>query len=217
MVDDNRFATLVLIRHGQARAEDGSYGPETPLSMLGRRQASAVARLVEGTPPAALYTSPFPRAMQTSEPLAERLGLKPVVDQRLTEFELGTIALDPRKYDMERPDLFIWRPEHTGIESGETLREFSIRVAHFLDEAVERHLGERVAVVTHSGTIDTALRWSLGLAHEHPWQHEFNIPNGSITEVEFWPRGRVKSGSPRYANMRSIGDVTHLGGLATDL
>ena len=96
-------------------------------------------------------------------------------------------------------------------------REFSIRVAHFLDEAVERHLGERVAVVTHSGTIDAALRWSLGLAHEHSWQHEFNIPNGSITEVEFWPRGRVKGGSPRYANLRSIGEVTHLGGLATDL
>ena len=104
MVDDNRFATLVLIRHGQARAEDGSYGPETPLSMLGRRQASAVAQLVKATPPAAVYTSPFPRAMQTSEPLVETVGLKPVVDQRLAEFELGTVSLDPRKYEMERPD-----------------------------------------------------------------------------------------------------------------
>ena len=217
MVDDNRFATLVLIRHGQARAEDGSYGPETPLSVVGRRQASAVAQLVEATPPAAVYTSPFRRAMQTSDPVAERLGLEPVVDQRLAEFELGTTSLDPATYDKERPDLFIWHPQHRGVESGETLREFCIRVGDFLNEAVERHLGERVAIVAHDGTIGAALRWSLGLAPEHPWQHDFDVPNGSVTEVQFWPRGRVKGGARRYAVLRRIGDVTHLGGLATEV
>ena len=34
---------LYLVRHGQARADDGSYGHDTPLSPLGRRQAEAVA------------------------------------------------------------------------------------------------------------------------------------------------------------------------------
>ena len=29
--------TLLLVRHGQARAEDGSYVPDTPLSELGVR------------------------------------------------------------------------------------------------------------------------------------------------------------------------------------
>jgi broad specificity phosphatase PhoE len=36
------MTTLLLVRHGQARAADGSYGPDTPLSELGVSQAEAV-------------------------------------------------------------------------------------------------------------------------------------------------------------------------------
>ena len=216
MSEDNDSATLVLIRHCQARAADGSYGPETPLSELGRRQASALASLfVGGTLPSAVYTSPYTRAVQTSEPLSERLGLNPVVDRRLAEFELGTAALDSVTYDQERPDLAIWHPEHTGVEGGETLREFCTRVAGFLGEVVERHVGEWVALVSHAGTIDAALRWSLGIGPKDLCQYEFDIPNGSIAEVEFWPRGRGKGGAPRYATLRRIGDVAHLRGLVS--
>jgi len=43
--------TLLLIRHGQARAEDGSYGPDTPLSELGVRQSEALADAPVGVLP----------------------------------------------------------------------------------------------------------------------------------------------------------------------
>ena len=44
-----------------------------------------------------------------------------------------------------------------------------------------------------------------------------DLANGSITELEFWPQGRVPGGSPRYAVLRCVGDVAHLGDLISDL
>ena len=215
MSEDYRAATLILVRHGQARAAHGSQmGRATPLSQLGRRQATALAsELIAGEPIAAVYTSPLPRAMETAAALCERLGLTAVTDDRLVEFELGVKTLEAIQ---ERPDLLIWRPEDKGAD-GESLRDFSARVATFCDEVVKRHLGERVAVVSHAGTIDATIRWSLGIAPDSPWQHEVDVANASITELDLWPRGRTAGGSPRYAVLRRVGDVAHLGDLATEL
>lgn len=205
------MTTLFLVRHGQARAADGSYGPDTPLSELGVRQSEAVADALAGdTAPTTVYASPLPRALQTAEPLCRRLGLVAQIDDRLAEFEFGATTLPAMG---KRPDLLFWRPEQVGIEGGETLGEFAVRVADFLDEVALRHVGERVAVVSHAGTIDASLRWALGLGRDSIWQHEFEIDNGSIAELEVWPRGRVSGGSPRYVSVRRVGDITHLGDL----
>lgn len=56
------------------------------------------------------------------------------------------------------------------------------------------HLGERVVAVAHSGTIDAALRWAVGLDPESPWHHDFTLCTGSITELRCWPRGRAPGG-----------------------
>ena len=215
MSDEYRSTTLTLVRHGQARAVDGSYGPDTPLSGLGRLQVAALTdALVAGTPPAAVYTSPLPRAVETATPLCERLGLEAIVDARLTEFDMGS---KPLEVFQQRPDLVVWRPEHRGIEGGQTLAQFSSLVAAFCDEIAERYLGQRVVLFAHAGTIDAVMRWSLGISPASPWQHEFDISNASVTELEFWPRGRVRGGAPRYAALYRIGDTAHLGGLASEL
>ena len=204
------------MRHGQARSRDGSYDHKTPSSDLGRRQAGAVAnRLIAGTPVAAVYTSPHLRAVETSEPLCERLGLKAIVDPRLAEFELGDLPLV--EFAENRPDLFIWQPDHRGTPEGESLGEFSSRIAAFGDDIAQRRPGECVVVTAHAGTIDGVIRWAVGLPPSSPWQHEFDLTNGSITEIEFWPRGRVSGGASRYAVLRRIGDTTHLGSFSSDL
>ena len=174
--------TLLLIRHGQARAEDGSYGPDTPLSELGVRQSEALAdALVVGAALTHVYASPLPRAAQTAGPLCERLGLVARLDERLAEFEFGVTTVSAMG---RRPDLLFWRPEQSGTDGGETLGAFAIRAADFLDEVVSRHAGERVAVVSHAGVIDASLRWTVGLGPDTLWQHEFKIDNCSIAELQ---------------------------------
>ncbi len=209
------MATLFLVRHGQARAGDGSYGRDTPLSELGMRQSEAVADALAGAAaPTTVYASPLPRALQTAEPLCRRLGLVAQIDDRLAEFEFGVTTLPEMG---QRPDQLFWRPEQSGIEGGEALGEFAVRVAAFCDEVALRHVGERVAVVSHAGTIDATIRWALGLGPDTIWQHEFEMDNGSIAELEVWPSGRVRGGSPRYVSVRRVGDVTHLGELHSEV
>ena len=185
------------------------------VSEQGRRQAEAVAgSLAAESPPAAVYTSPWPRAADTAVPIGEALGLEAVADPRLAEFGIGAGTLAAAQ---QRANLAFWHPQHKSPLNGESLSEFKGRVAQFCEEAVERHRRDRIVVVAHSGTIEAALQWSLSLALEHPWGHEFDITNGSITEIEFWPRGRVAEGAPRYAALKRIGDVAHLSGLVSDL
>lgn len=206
--------TFMWVRHGQARADDNSYDYRTPLSELGRRQAESLAdALVAGSPPDVVYASPYPRALATGGPFCRRLGIEPVVDERVAEFELPVPSLEEVS---ARPDLILWRSDHRGAEDGESLGEFSARVASFCEEVVERHPGKRVLVFAHSGTIDAALRWSLGFDAESHWQHDFDLANASITEMDFWPRGRVQDAAPRYTEIKRVGDATHLGDLASD-
>ena len=206
--------TLFLIRHGQQEAVDGSIGRLSRLSQMGRLQAEALAAELVGWPTiTAVYSSPLARAAATAEAIGARLSLTPVLEPRLAEFELGT---KPIHEIADRSDLFVWRPGDKG-EDGETLRDFSQRVGDCCEEIAARHSDERIAVVCHAGTIDAAVRWALGITPESPWQHELEVQHASITEVEFWPRGRVAGGAPRYTVLRRLNYTDHLGELASDL
>ena len=208
--------SLFLIRHGQASRPPGTgfYGAEAPLSELGRRQASALAAsLASGPALDALYSSNLPRALETASVMAERMGMKVLVDSRLAEFEVDMTVETPPGC---RPDLLVWHPDHAGAD-GETLAQFASKVREFHEQVVARHPGQRIALICHEGTIQAALHWSLGMDPRSPWQHEFNdLRNASITEIEFWPQGRMAGGAPRYFVLKRIGDVEHLGGLVTD-
>ena len=205
---------LLIVRHGQrdsSRLRRIDLNP--PLSALGRRQAAAVADALRvGPAPDAIYSSPLARAHETATVIADHLGLETAVDARLAEFQ---IDLDVDTSPPGRPDLLAWHPDHAGTD-GVTLAEFALRVAEFHNEIVARHPGQRVAIVSHAGTIEAALRWALGIGPRSPWQHEFDLPNASITDIEFWPNGRIVGGAPRLAMFNRIGDVRHLGAMATD-
>ena len=206
---------LLIVRHGQ-RDSSGSRRIDLnpPLSALGRHQAAAVATaLGKGPTLDAIYSSPLARALETATAIADRLGLEISVDARLAEFQ---VDLDVETSPPGRPDLLAWQPDHAGTD-GVTLSEFAQRVADFHDEIVARHPGQRVAIVSHAGTIDATLRWALGIGPRSPWRHEFDLPNASITEIDNWPAGRVIGGAPRYAVLRRVGDSRHLGAIATDM
>ena len=209
MAQQYQKTTLILVRHGQAVG----FGRTAPLTDLGRRQAAAVASELQAAEPIdAVYTSPFSRAVETAELVSDKLGLEPVVDPRLAEFEIEGSTIESVE---KRLDLLIWKPEHRSA-SGETLMEFCARVASVCEEIVRQHVGQRVVIVSHAGTIGAQVRWSLGIGPEARWEHDFEAPNASITELEHWPDGRVKGGAPRFTVLLRVGDVNHLGGMATD-
>ena len=150
----------------------------------------------------------------TAAPLCTALGVQVRADERLAEFEidgeyLGADGSAPE----DRPDLMAWEPHHQAREDGETLREFSLRVFACCDWLARRHAGQRVVAVSHSGTIDAAIRWALGVAADQRWEADMPIETASITELVHWPDGRREGGAPRYTSLLRIGDQAHLGDL----
>ncbi len=77
-----------LLRHGEVHNPLGViYGrlPDYHLSANGRAMATAAADYFADRPVAALFSSPLDRAMETAAPVAQRLSLEIVTDDRLIE------------------------------------------------------------------------------------------------------------------------------------
>ncbi|MGH7919558.1 MAG: histidine phosphatase family protein [Candidatus Dormibacteraceae bacterium] len=165
---------VLLIRHGDCydglRVEDQD---DPPLSALGRTQTQALAGRLAGTPLAAVYTSDLRRARET----AAALGHDVVLDPRLQE-----AAID-------------WGE---GMRFTETIAEVAVRVARTVDDAVARHPGQRIAMVSHGGAIMAYLSRLLKL--EPPGLRL--LPDfTSVSVVRAREQDRV---------VGSIADATHL-------
>jgi len=80
------MTTFYLVRHAHA-----VWTPEEnrSLSAQGRQSADGVAEFLAGYPIAAIYSSPFQRAIQTINPLADCLKLPVLIEPDLRERELG--------------------------------------------------------------------------------------------------------------------------------
>ena len=72
--------TLYLIRHAQADERGSKYPDDSrrPLTAKGQEQAKALAKALEilGVRFGKLFSSPYTRALETAQPLSERLEVK---------------------------------------------------------------------------------------------------------------------------------------------
>ncbi len=112
-----------LLRHGEVHNPDGVlYGrlPGYHLSAAGRMMAAAAADFFAERPVAAVFASPLERAQETARPVAERLGLEILTDDRLIEsanvlegktVTLARLALNPVNWR------HLWNPFQPSWES----------------------------------------------------------------------------------------------------
>lgn len=78
---------VLLVRHAQAGARRDWAGPDRdrPLVDDGRRQADALAAVLEVLAPQRILSSPYLRCIQTLQPLGSRLGVPVEVSEELAE------------------------------------------------------------------------------------------------------------------------------------
>ena len=81
------MTTVYFVRHAHAGDREDWDGDdrERPLSKKGRKQAQGIAGELQPLGVRRLISSSYARCTQTLEPLAEELGLKVEVDDRLAE------------------------------------------------------------------------------------------------------------------------------------
>jgi probable phosphoglycerate mutase len=155
---------ILLIRHGESQPIrpgvevpmlDGQSDP--PLDPRGEHEAERVAERLAGQHLDAIYVSPLRRTQQTAAPLAQRLGLEPIVEPDIREVFLGewegpafrihvseASPIAQQMFEEERWDVI------PGAEPSEALAE---RLRKGLTRIAEAHRDRRVAVFAHGGVI----------------------------------------------------------------
>lgn len=155
---------LMLIRHGESQAYlDGTTFPlvdghgDPPLSATGREQAQRLCERLSGAGIGAIYVTTLCRTAQTAAPLAERLGLEPLVEADLREVYLGEWEGGRyRKMVAERHPIVqqMFADQRWDVIPGaESEERLTARVGGAVRRLADRHPGERIAVFTHGGVI----------------------------------------------------------------
>jgi 2,3-bisphosphoglycerate-dependent phosphoglycerate mutase len=201
----NNAAEIFLVRHADAIPGEDEIIPsgiydDLPLSRTGREQVQALAKRLSGFSFDAIYSSPLRRCLETAAPLAERLGMTPIIVEGLKEIKLGNIhplpddnhdlmaltkALQERQLDIVRiaGETGHW----DGIPDSEQSKSFRQRVVETLDEIANKHIGQRILAFAHGGVINAYIAEVLGLKKDF----FFPAANTSITIVRASDKHRV--------------------------
>jgi broad specificity phosphatase PhoE len=143
------MTTLLVARHGETdwnREGRWQGWADPPLNDTGRAQARRLAEELRETAFDAVYSSDLRRAFETAEILAAPHGAPVVADAGLREIDVGSWSgltrseIEARFPDGKRPD-------------GETHEQHGTRVRAAVVRIAREHLGERILLVTHGGTI----------------------------------------------------------------
>jgi broad specificity phosphatase PhoE len=224
------LAQLVLVRHGEStgnvadtearrtgsgRVEVETRDPDTPLSPRGEEQARALARrlasLGRDDRPEVVLSSPYTRAARTAEIATEGLELRPVLDERLRERDLGAFdgltGTGIREHFPEEAERrsrlgkFYYRPP-----GGESWTDVALRVRLILSDLAAAHSGRRVWVFTHQAVI-MSFRLALeGLDEQRLLEVDRSEPLANCSVTRY---GRVDGGPLR---LEAFAETSHLEG-----
>jgi broad specificity phosphatase PhoE len=177
-----------LLRHGEVHNPNGIlYGrlPGYHLSGTGRLMAAAAADFFSERPVATVFASPLERAQETARPVAERLGLAIVTDERLIEsgnvlegktVTLTQLALNPLNWR------YLWNPFTPSW--GEPYQQVVDRMTAVIERARDAARGREAVCVSHQLPI-----WISRLSAEHKrlWHNPKSrqCALGSVTSFTF--------------------------------
>jgi len=113
---------------------------DPPLSEVGRDQARRLAERVKHIQPAAVYSSPYRRAMETARAITDEVR----IDPRLVEMPLEI-------------------SEDGALEFKETADSAVSRMRAVMDDVIRDHEGRRVVVVSHGASIIACLTDAMRL------------------------------------------------------
>lgn len=201
---------LLLIRHGRPESQQvaAGDGADPPLTARGRAEADLLGRyLVSDNGPATVYASPMLRARETAEAIINHSSVPLCLDDRLREFDHGAANYTPPELNTAPSDVrrMMWRALETGVWGDHTFdpEVFEQRVWEVFNHIIDTNTSSTVAVVCHSGVMNSFLGKVLGR------------PRGMFFQPDYTSISRVVA-SGRRRQVLSLNETTHLQFAAAD-
>ena len=150
---------LLVIRHGEtewSRAWKHTGRTDVPLTSVGRDEARAAARTLDGWHLANAYCSPLQRARETADLVAATCGTS--IDDDLVEWDYGDAeGRTTSEMRAHEPGWSVWTHPMIG---GENIGEVGVRVDRFLHR-IDREVNTgNVAVFAHGHLLSVLIaRW----------------------------------------------------------
>jgi probable phosphoglycerate mutase len=174
-----------LVRHGSYALLDHALGgrADYPLSSHGRNQAGSIAAWLAGRGPRALVSSPTRRAIETAEPIAQRLNLAVEIDPAFAEIDFADWTGKQFEDLHGNPDWKAWNGFRStaGVPGGETMLAVQVRAVAGLLRHAAQHDDTEVVVVSHADVIKGVLAHFLGTPLD--LMRRIEISPGSISQL----------------------------------
>ncbi|UVE95439.1 histidine phosphatase family protein [Dietzia sp. B32] len=227
--------TVILLRHGRSTANTAltlaGRTPGVSLDDTGHAQAADLGRRLAELPVEAVVRSPLMRCRQTVEPLAEALGVEPLVDEGLVEVDYGTWTGRPLS-DLASENLWSVVQQHPSsavFPEGESLAGMAGRAV----TAIRRH-DQRLAeeakrdvlwvACSHGDVIKAVIADAYGMhldqfqrivvepasvsvvryTPHRPFVLRVNDTGGDLAGLRGDPAGRVSDATARHASSDAV-------------
>lgn len=158
-------AALILVRHGRPAIDPEAPPITWPLCPDGRDAVARLAERLAPYAPAAVVSSPEPKAWQTAEIIAARLGLAVERDEGLHEHKRPALAFGAEDAFRARIAEVFADPSRPA-PGGESVQQACARMAACL----AAHPGRPLLAVTHGTVMSEYLGQALGLDAHDLWR-----------------------------------------------
>lgn len=183
------MSTLYIIRHAESEANKkrilASRLPY-PLTKAGKSDADLIAsELKEITTIQRIITSPLIRAVETADSFKEIFSIKPEIDDRISEQELGSysgmnydeVKIQPG-YEINPLKRWNWVPDG----GGESYAMIAERITAFFSSLERNQLDNNILIVTHA----VSFRLIKAILENTLPDYPHGFPNnGEIWKVKF--------------------------------
>jgi len=179
---------ILLIRHATTDSVGKRLSGRTPgvhLNAEGQTQAQQLARRLDGSAVAVLYSSPLERAVQTAEPIAKLLRLQTIISEDFLEINFGDWTNKTFAELQNEPQFNLFNSFRSGtrIPGGELMLEAQTRMVAGLQKLCRQHPYATIAVVSHSDLIKAAMAYYAGIHLDMFQRLEISPASVSIIQV----------------------------------
>lgn len=180
---------IYIVRHCKAEGQ----ASESPLTEKGFEQANELATFFENVKVDRIISSPYKRAIQTIQPLAEQLNIgiemNSQLEERVLSAELLPDWLEKLRKTFENPDL--------KFEGGESSEEAVNRIVKVVEDALKSEFKNTI-IVTHGNLVALLLNhYNKQYGFEewanlsNPDIYLLNRDSNGVTLERIWNKARV--------------------------